>query len=140
MLSSSACLKPAGSRFAVKALASISTPLVVQSRGSVRLFTTTQATRLRDFFPEKDTHLIKTTPAAWPHHGYTMAEMKAVVPAHREPRTTSDWLAWKTVRFARYWMDKATGMDRDQQVDKSKPTTSVDAEKPLTESQWVSLS
>jgi hypothetical protein len=35
-------------------------------------------------------------------------------------------------------MDKATGMERDQHSDKSKPTTAVVAEKPLTEAQWVS--
>lgn len=103
-----------------------------------RSFSTTPATQLKDFFPAKDTHLIQTTPPAWPHPGYTMEEMKAVVPAHRKPRTFGDWVAWKTVRFARYWMDKATGMDREQQVDKANPTTAVEAEKPLTEAQWVS--
>jgi hypothetical protein len=34
-------------------------------------------------------------------------------------------------------MDKATGMDRNQQVDKNNPTTAVVAKKPLTEAQWV---
>lgn len=48
-----------------------------------------------------------------------------------------DWAAWKIVRFARYCMDKATGMDRAQQVDKKHPTTSVEASKPLTEAQWL---
>ncbi|KAM3539708.1 hypothetical protein ARSEF1564_007360 [Beauveria bassiana] len=104
---------------------------------SCRSFSTTPVSRLRDFFPAKDTHLIQTTPAAWPHPGYSYEEMTAVVPAHRKPRTFGDWLAWKTVRFARYWMDKATGMDRQQQVDKSHPTTAVEAEKPLTEAQWL---
>lgn len=67
-----------------------------------------------------------------------MEEMKAVVPAHRKPRTFGDWVAWKTVRFARYCMDKATGMDREQQqTDKKNPTTAVEAQKPLTEAQWV---
>jgi hypothetical protein len=102
-----------------------------------RCFSTTPATRLRDFFPAKDTALIQTTPAAWPHPGYTMEEMLAVTPAHRKPRGFSDWLAWKTVRFARYCMDKATGMSREQQVDKKHPTTAVEAQKPLTEAQWV---
>ncbi len=102
-----------------------------------RSFSTTPVSQLKDFFPAKDTHLIQTTPAAWPHPGYTLEEMKAVVPAHRKPRTFGDWLAWKTVRFARYWMDKATGMDRQQQVDKAHPTTAIEAEKPLTEAQWV---
>ena len=67
-----------------------------------------------------------------------MDEMKAVVPAHRKPEGFGDWAAWKIVRIARYWMDKATGMERTQQVDKKNPTTAIIAEKPLTESQWVS--
>lgn len=68
-----------------------------------------------------------------------MEEMLAVEPAHRKPRGFGDWLAWKTVRFARYCMDKATGMDREQQVDKANPTTAVEANKPLTEAQWVRI-
>ncbi|KAJ3480656.1 hypothetical protein NLG97_g8019 [Lecanicillium saksenae] len=104
---------------------------------SRRSFLTTPCTRLKDFFPPKDTNLIQTTPPAWPHQGFTMEEMLAVKPAHRKPRTFGDWVAWKTVRFARYWMDKATGMDRDQQIDKRNPTVAVDAKKPLTEAQWV---
>jgi len=66
-----------------------------------------------------------------------MEEMLAVTPAHRKPRGFSDWLAWKTVRLARYCMDKATGMSREQQVDKMNPTTAVEAQKPLTEAQWL---
>lgn len=62
-----------------------------------------------------------------------------MVPAHREPRGMGDWAAWKIVRFARYCMDKATGMDRAQQVDKKHPTTAVEASKPLTEAQWVRI-
>lgn len=104
---------------------------------SRRHFSSTPVTQLRDFFPVKDTpHILKTKPA-WPHHGYTMEEMTAVVPAHRKPRNFSDWAAWKLVRLARYFMDKATGMDREQQVDQKNPTTAVEAEKPLTEAQWV---
>lgn len=34
-------------------------------------------------------------------------------------------------------MDKATGMDRDQKSDKTKPTTAIEAQKPLTEAQWL---
>jgi hypothetical protein len=64
--------------------------------------------------------------------------MVAVEPAHREPKTLGDWTAWKIVRVARYCMDKATGMDRDQKSDRKKPTTAIAAQKPLTEAQWVS--
>ncbi|KAJ6445557.1 Alternative oxidase [Purpureocillium lavendulum] len=104
---------------------------------SRRQFSTTRATQLRDFFPSKDTPHILKTKAAWPHHGYTMEEMTSVVPDHRKPRTVSDWAAWKIVRFARFWMDKATSMDREQQVDKKNPTTAVEAQQPLTEAQWL---
>ncbi|KAJ4060653.1 inducible alternative oxidase 2 [Fusarium oxysporum] len=102
-----------------------------------RLFSSTPTHQLRDFFPVKETPHIQTTKPAWPHEGYTYDEMLAVEPAHRPPRTVGDYTAWKIVRFARYCMDKATGMDRDQKSDKTKPTTAIEAEKPLTEAQWL---
>lgn len=111
---------------------------VLLGRPSCRSFSTTPATHLRYFPPPKDLPHIVTTPPAWPHHGYTREQMEAVVPAHRPPRTLGDKAAWKTVRFARYWMDKVTGMDRAQRGDKTRPTTSIEAKKPLTEAQWVS--
>lgn len=104
---------------------------------TTRAFSTTPVSQLRDFFPAKDTPHIKTTPAAWPHPGFSMEELYQVTPSHRPPRGFGDWAAWKIVRFARYWMDKATGMDREQQVDKKNPTTAIKAEKPLTEAQWL---
>ncbi|KAL7892559.1 alternative oxidase domain-containing protein [Trichoderma sp. SZMC 28014] len=104
---------------------------------TVRAFSTTPVSQLKDIFPAKDTPHIKTTPAAWPHPGYSMEELRQVVPDHRPPRGFGDWAAWKIVRFARYCMDKATGMDREQQVDKKHPTTAIKAEKPLTEAQWL---
>ncbi|KAL5592337.1 hypothetical protein FOBRF1_013363 [Fusarium oxysporum] len=103
----------------------------------IQPFSSTPAARLRDLFPAKDTTRIKTTRPAWPPHSYTYEEMKSVIPGHREPRGTADWTAWKVVRFARYCMDKATGMNREQQVDKNNPTTSIVAQKPLTEAQWL---
>lgn len=112
-------------------------PLRLACVSSPRFLSTTPRNQLRDFFPAKDTPQIQTTPAAWPHHGYTFEEMKAVVPAHRKPEGFADWAAWKVVRLARWCMDKATGMDRKQQVDKKNPTTAVLAEKPLTEAQWL---
>lgn len=66
-----------------------------------------------------------------------MEEMLSVETAHREPRTFGERVAWKLVRFARFWMDKVTGMEREQRVDKNHPTTAIVAEKPLTEAQWV---
>jgi len=44
----------------------------------------------------------------------------------------------KTNRKHRWATDFATGIGRDQQVDMKNPTTAVVAQKPLTESQWVS--
>jgi len=102
-----------------------------------RHFSTTPATRLRDFFPAKETEQIRMTEPAWRHPGYTEEDMIAVVPGHRKPETWGDWSAWKLVRFARYCMDKATGMKPDQQVDKKNPTTAVIAQEPLTEAQWL---
>lgn len=67
-----------------------------------RHFSTTPATQLRDFFPEKETAYIRKTPPSWPHQGYTEEEVLSVVPEHREPKTVGDWLAWKLVRIARY--------------------------------------
>ena len=138
MLSTTRTKAPLAANLARASNTTLCLRLLAAQPHAVRHFSSTPPTHLKDFFPAKDTHLIQTTPAAWPHHGYTMDEMLAVVPAHRKPRTVGDWLAWKTVRFARFWMDKATGMDREQQVDKSNPTTAVEAEKPLTEAQWVS--
>lgn len=87
---------PAGLRLAS------ATPQPRQATAKSRQFSTTSATQLRDFFPAKETAKIRRTPPAWPHHGYTEQEMLSVVPEHREPRTVSDWLAWKLVRLCRY--------------------------------------
>lgn len=103
-----------------------------------RLFSTTPAPQIRDFFPQKETNHIRKTPPVWPHHGHTMEEMLAVTPAHRPPRGLGDWAAWKIVRIARWNMDFFTGMSRKQASDPKNPTTAVVADEPFTESQWVS--
>lgn len=105
---------------------------------SVKLFSTTSIHHLQALFPRKETEKILKTHPAWPHPGYTLDEMVAVSPSHRQPQGLGDLLAWKTVRFARFWMDVVTGIGPEQQVDKKKPTTSIIAQQPLTESQWVS--
>lgn len=102
-----------------------------------RSFSTTRATQLRDFFPAKETEHIRLTAPAWPHPGYTEQQMHDIVPDHRAPRTVGDWAAWKFVRLARWFMDRATGLGSEQQVDKKNPTTSLVADKPLTEAQWL---
>lgn len=108
-----------------------------QQQQQQRTFTTTPASRLRDFFPAKETPHIRVTPPAWPHHGYTEAEMLAVVPGHRPPKTLGDRVAWMLIRTSRWCMDTVTGMSREQKTDGKKPMTAVVAEKPLTEAQWV---
>ncbi|KAK0621726.1 alternative oxidase-domain-containing protein [Bombardia bombarda] len=102
-----------------------------------RNFSTTSAAHLRDFFPAKETPLIRRTPPAWPHHGWTEEEMLSVVPEHRPPKTVGEWLAWKLVRICRWGTDIATGIKPEQQSDKKHPTTAVSAQKPLTEAQWL---
>ncbi|KAJ4422876.1 inducible alternative oxidase 2 [Gnomoniopsis sp. IMI 355080] len=104
---------------------------------SCRTFSTTPTNHLRDFFPAKETANIRTTPPAWPHHGYTEAEMLAVVPGHRPPETIGDRIAWMLIRTSRWCMDKATGMSKAQKTDKKRPMTAVVAEEPLTEAQWL---
>lgn len=104
---------------------------------SPRSFSTTPPSRLKDFFPPKETELIRTTPPAWPHHGYTYEEMLAVEPAHREPKTIGEKVAWKLIQFCRWGMDVATGLQPEQQVNMKHSTTSTAASKPLTEGQWV---
>ncbi|KAL1894939.1 inducible alternative oxidase 2 [Sporothrix stenoceras] len=100
-------------------------------------FSTTTAARMRDVFPARETEHIRQTPAAWPHHGYTEAEMLAVVPGHRAPETIGDRIAWRLMRICRWGMDTATGMSRDQKSDKKNPTTAIASEQPLTEAQWM---
>ncbi|KAL2267839.1 hypothetical protein VTJ83DRAFT_5116 [Remersonia thermophila] len=102
-----------------------------------RSFTTTPAHQLRDVFPRKDTPFVRKTPPAWKHPGYTEEELLSVTPGHRPPQGVGDWVAWKLVRLARWATDLATGIKRDQQVDMKNPTTSLAAEKPLTEAQWL---
>jgi hypothetical protein len=107
---------------------------------SPRSFSTTSATRLRDFFPVKETPFIRRTPPAWPHPGYTEEELLAVVPAHREPKTIGERVAWRLIKICRFWMDFVTGLTPDQQqTDMKHSTTSTKASKPLTEAQWVCL-
>ncbi len=100
-------------------------------------FSTTSAVRMRDVFPAHETEHIRQTPPAWPHHGFTEAEMLAVTPGHRPPETLGDRFVWRLMRVCRWGMDLATGMRRDQKSDKRFPTTAVAADKPLTEAQWM---
>ncbi|KAL1886920.1 Alternative oxidase, mitochondrial precursor [Ceratocystis pirilliformis] len=105
--------------------------------GLRRGFACTAASHMRDFFPAQETKAIRTTPPAWPHHGYTYDEMHKVVPGHRKPRTAGDWAAWKFVRFCRWGMDAVTGMSKAQKAQANVPAGQVVTVKPLTEAQWL---
>ncbi|KAI1341347.1 alternative oxidase [Xylariaceae sp. FL0016] len=133
LLSTSTLGYPAGLRITLVA----SVQQNHNGRGSVRPFSTTPVTHMREFFPARETEHIRQTLPAWPHHGYTEQEMLDVVPAHRKPETWGDYLAWKFMRFCRWGMDFCTGMRGEQKVDKSNPTTAIHAIKPLTEQQWM---
>ena len=76
------------------------TPSTYPSRNGQnrRAFSTTKAAYLKDFFPPKETALIRKTPPAWAHHGWTEDEMKSVVAEHREAQTLGDKFAWRLVR------------------------------------------
>ena len=63
-----------------------------------RAFSTTNAAHLKAFFPAKETPMIRETPPAWAHHGWTEKEMLSVVPQHREAKTLGDKFALKLVR------------------------------------------
>ena len=123
---------PAGLRIAWAAAASSQNGAL-----SPRSFSTTSVSRLRDFFPSKETEHILKTPTSWPHQGWTEEQMRSVEVGHRAPKTVGDWVAWKMVRVARYFMDLATGIKPGQKVDKKNPTTALAAEQPLSESQWL---
>lgn len=141
LLQTSSCSSPSlvGLRLssAPSSTAASLSPSPSPSPSNHRSFSTTRPALLRDFFPAKETAHIRLTPPAWPHHGYTEAEMLAVVPGHRKPVTWGDKIAWALIRTSRWCMDKATGMSKEQKTDKKKPTTAVIADKPLTETQWV---
>lgn len=91
---------------------------------------------MRDFFPAKETPQIRTTPPAWPHPGYSYAEMTEVEEGHREPQTVGDKFAWNLMRLCKWFMDRANGLEREQRTEQGN-VNSIKAEKPLTESQWV---
>lgn len=93
---------------------------------------------MRDFFPVKETRYIRTTPPAWPHHGYTYEQMTEVAEGHREPKTLGDKAAWALMKLCKWGMDTATGMEKAQRTDKNN-VNSIKADKPLTEAQWVRL-
>ncbi|KAL1639012.1 inducible alternative oxidase 2 [Diplodia intermedia] len=76
---------------------------------SKRNFSSTPATRIKEFFPEKETESIRKTPASWEHPFYTHEQMNAVKIAHREAKTWSDWTALAMTRVLRWGLDLASG-------------------------------
>ncbi|KAL1306679.1 hypothetical protein AAFC00_005351 [Neodothiora populina] len=82
-----------------------------------RSFHTTNVCSLKGVFPvlSEQPHIRKTDPA-WPHPIYTKEQMEAVIVAHRDAKTWSDWTALATIRTLRWGMDLATGYKHDNAV------------------------
>ncbi|EKG17769.1 Alternative oxidase [Macrophomina phaseolina MS6] len=76
---------------------------------SMRHFSSTPVSHLREFFPEKETENIRKTPAAWEHPIYSYDQMNSVAIAHREAKTWSDKFALMMVRVLRWGLDLASG-------------------------------
>ncbi|TKX21760.1 alternative oxidase [Elsinoe australis] len=83
--------------------------LVQQTWSPARQFSSSSSTRLREFFPQKESEKIKTTKPAWPHPVYSYEQMEGIKVAHREAKTWSDWTALGAVRLLRWGMDFASG-------------------------------
>lgn len=126
-----------------------------QSRQS---FSSTPASRLRDYFPapENAPHIRKTD-AAWPHPvyvehalscssmliyaSYTEQQMREnIVVAHRQTSNWSDWVALAMVRILRWGTDTATGYRHDVEVPTVPGDTNAVAKtKPykMSERKWL---
>ncbi|GME27389.1 Alternative oxidase [Neofusicoccum parvum] len=76
---------------------------------SKRHFSSTPVTRIKEFFPEKETDKVFKTPAAWEHPIYTPEQMQSVQIAHRDAKTWSDKTALLMVRILRWGLDLASG-------------------------------
>lgn len=79
-------------------------------------FSSSKSWRMKEFFPAPESPHINKTPAAWPHPVYTQEQMDAVVVAHRDAKTWSDYAALGMTRLFRFGLDLATGYKHDQAV------------------------
>ncbi|KAF1820637.1 alternative oxidase [Dissoconium aciculare CBS 342.82] len=79
-----------------------------------RPFSTTQASRMKDFFPQPETENIRQTPPAWPHPGFTKESMELVAFNHRQPRDWPDRIAYTMTKILRFGLDLATGYRKDK--------------------------
>ena len=83
---------------------------------SQRSFSTSEHQNIKDFFPKKETELVRKTPSAWPHPIYTPEQMAAVTVAHREAKTYSDKVALIAVKVLRWGLDFVTGYKHEKAV------------------------
>ncbi|KAF2108407.1 alternative oxidase-domain-containing protein [Lophiotrema nucula] len=84
---------------------------------SQRNFSTTPAKpKVTEFFPQKETELVRKTEPAWPHPIYSYEQMEAVTVAHREAKTFSDKIALIAVKVLRWGLDVATGYKHDKAI------------------------
>ncbi|CAG8950349.1 hypothetical protein HYFRA_00006842 [Hymenoscyphus fraxineus] len=114
---------------------------VLHTSQSHREFSTTPRAALRDFFPQKETELIRKTKPAWEHPDFSYEDMKTkVFYAHREPADFSDRVALWMVRLLRWGTDLATGYKHDVEVPKKIGDANAVAEtKPygMSERKWL---
>ncbi|GAM85576.1 hypothetical protein ANO11243_035830 [Dothideomycetidae sp. 11243] len=90
--------------------------LQIQGHVPARQFSSTPSSRMKEFFPEKETENVKTTKAAWPHPVYTYEQMNSVQVAHRDTRNWSDRVALAGIRTLRWGLDLVSGYRHDQAV------------------------
>ncbi|KAK5727987.1 inducible alternative oxidase 2 [Elasticomyces elasticus] len=109
-----------------------------RSSSSKRRFSTSRPTQIKTFFPAPDTPHIKTTETAWQHPVYTYQQMEEVAVAHRNAKSTSDYVALSLLRMMRWGMDLATGYKHDKAVAKGqKDAKDAKSTSSMTEHKWL---
>jgi ubiquinol oxidase len=86
--------------------------IVIHPAGRQHFSSSSSSSSVTEFFPKKETAMVRRTEAAWPHPIYTPEQMNAVVVAHREAKTWSDKVALLAVKVLRYGLDVATGKNK----------------------------
>lgn len=75
-------------------------PFSTTQQPQIRLSTTVITPTLKaDLAKEAATS--GSPPLTWPHKGWDDKVVLEVVPSHRQPRTLSDWIAWRMIRACR---------------------------------------
>lgn len=95
-----------------------------------RHLSSSESPKTQKFFEQKETNLVRRTPAAWPHHGrysgimkwhpltcmleYKEHQINTVVVTHREAQTRADKAALIAVNILRWGLDMVTGYKHKQ--------------------------